>query len=208
MRKISYLVIHHAAVSSTITKKNLLNSFNNTHKERLYKLYKQPISYKSPYPHIAYHFIIFRDGELYRVREEDIVGYHASNLTANILGLGICLAFDLNKEKLTDDALKTLGEIIKELKRKYELMDNNVWFHRDFCRTDNNYLKNLTDPKEYFFTKNCPGENLTRNIIETIIKDSDIPHELKEKEHIKTPFDIPNYYDIEKRGLKLYGFKK
>lgn len=201
------MIVHHAACLSTIPKKNLLTSFNNTHKERLYKLYAQPIS-PGPYPHIAYHVIIFRDGEVVRCREEGVVGYHASNLKANNEGIGICLAFDLNKEQLTIEAKKALGGILHEFKQKYGLTDANIWFHRDFCRANGRSDVKLTNPDQFNFTKNCPGKYLDRGMLEQILHDAEIPHIIKEKEHIRTPLDIPKYYDIEKRGIKLYGYLK
>lgn len=207
MRKINYLVIHHSACMSTIPKLNLLNSFNNTHKERLYKLYNQPIA-KCAYPHIAYHAIIFRDGEVVRVRPEETIGYHASNLKANNEGIGICLAFDFNKESITPKAQKALGQLLKEYKRRFTLEENNIWFHRDFCRVDKKTTENMTNPSEHPFTKNCPGNNLTREMIYQFLEDANIPNPIIEKEHIKTILDIPKYTQIENRNGRLYGFKK
>lgn len=208
MRNINYLIVHHSACLSTIPKDKLLQSFENTHKERLGKLYGQPISKKSPYKNIAYHAIIFRDGEVVRVRDEQDIGYHASNFKANNEGIGICLAFDLNKESLTPKAQKALGQLLKEYKRRFELKDSNIWFHRDFCRTDKKTNVNLTNPAEFQFVKNCPGVNLTRELMYQILNEAEIPHVLKEKELIKAPWLIPLYKDIEKRGNSLYGYKK
>lgn len=114
----------------------------------------------------GYHFLVRKDGTIYRGRPEDKLGAHTAN--HNTGSLGICFEGAYNTETMSETQIKTGQELIVYLLDKYKLLKTNVYKHKDFNSTD------------------CPGNNFpyetlrsgTKN--ETVIVKS-IEEELKEE---------------------------
>ena len=87
----------------------------------------------------GYHFLVRKDGSVYRGRPENKLGAHTSNY--NTGSLGICFEGKYNTEEMPESQLKTGQELIKYLLDKYNLSKANVYKHKDFNNTD------------------CPGHN-------------------------------------------------
>lgn len=87
----------------------------------------------------GYHFLVRKDGSIYRGRPEDKLGAHTSNY--NTGSLGICFEGKYNTEEMPEAQLKAGQELIKYLLNKYKLNKSNVYKHKDFNNTD------------------CPGHN-------------------------------------------------
>lgn len=87
----------------------------------------------------GYHFLVRKDGSIYRGRPENKLGAHTSNY--NTGSLGICFEGKYNTEEMPEAQLKVGQELIKYLLNKYKLNKSNVYKHKDFNNTD------------------CPGHN-------------------------------------------------
>lgn len=107
----------------------------------------------------GYHFLVRKDGSIYRGRPEDKLGAHTSNY--NTGSLGVCFEGTYNTEAMPEAQLKAGQELVSYLIKKYNLLKADVYKHKDF---------NVTD---------CPGHNFpwdklisgidnTSNITETV----------------------------------------
>ena len=85
----------------------------------------------------GYHFLVRKDGTIYRVRPEDKVGAHAYG--ANYDSLGICFEGDYKEEIMQEEEIKAGRELVNFLKNKYGI--NTVQVHKNVNAT------------------NCPGDN-------------------------------------------------
>lgn len=91
----------------------------------------------------GYHFLVRKDGNIYRLRPENKIGAHASG--SNSYSLGICFEGDFMTETMGDTQRNAGAELVSYLKSKYGI--NTVKRHKDVCATD------------------CPGDNFPFNEI-------------------------------------------
>lgn len=94
----------------------------------------------------GYHFLIRKDGSIYRGRPEKSLGAHTSN--HNTGSLGVCFEGAFNKEVMTEAQIKSGQELVTYLCDKYNLLKANVYKHKDFNSTD------------------CPGANFPFELIQ------------------------------------------
>ena len=131
----------------------------------------------------GYHFLVRKDGTIYRGRPENKLGAHTAN--HNTGSLGICFEGAYNTETMNESQIKAGQELIVYLLDKYKLLKANVYKHKDFNSTD------------------CPGNNFPYETLrsaaknETVITKS-IEEELKE-ECKKQGFDT---YPMVRRGAR------
>ena len=85
----------------------------------------------------GYHFLVRKDGTIYRLRPEDKVGAHAYG--ANYDSLGICFEGDYKEEIMQEEEIKAGRELVNFLKNKYGI--STVQVHKNVNAT------------------NCPGDN-------------------------------------------------
>lgn len=91
----------------------------------------------------GYHFLVRKDGNIYRLRPENKVGAHASG--SNSDSLGVCFEGDFMSETMGDTQKNAGAELVSYLKSKYGI--STVKRHKDVCATD------------------CPGTNFPFNEI-------------------------------------------
>ncbi len=84
----------------------------------------------------GYHFLVRRDGKVYRLRPEDKVGAHAYG--SNYNSIGICFEGNYMEEDMQTEQVKAGKELVAYLKNKYGI--STVQKHKDVCST------------------NCPGD--------------------------------------------------
>ena len=84
----------------------------------------------------GYHFLVKKDGKVYRLRPEDKVGAHAYGSNNN--SLGICFEGNYMEEDMPEAQKEAGKELVAYLKNKYNI--TTVQAHRDVCAT------------------NCPGD--------------------------------------------------
>src|SRR5574344_28295 len=85
----------------------------------------------------GYHFLVRKDGTIYRLRPEDKVGAHAYG--SNYNSIGICAEGSYMEETMPDEQKNAIAELIKYLQNKYNM--NIIQKHKDVCSTS------------------CPGDN-------------------------------------------------
>ena len=86
---------------------------------------------------IGYHFLVRKDGTIYRGRPENVVGAHASN--HNNTSIGICAEGNFEIEIMSEVQKRALIELVSYLRKKYNI--SKVLRHKDIGATD------------------CPGKN-------------------------------------------------
>lgn len=79
----------------------------------------------------GYHFLIRKDGSIYRLRPEDKVGAHAYG--SNYNSIGICFEGNYMEEDMPEEQKQAGRELVAYLKDKYDI--NVVQAHRDVCAT-------------------------------------------------------------------------
>ena len=91
----------------------------------------------------GYHFLVRKDGKVYRMRPEEKIGAHA--YMNNYNSLGICFEGNFEVEEMSDVQVQSGKELVAYLKNKYGI--NKVQGHRDVNNTS------------------CPGKNFKFNEI-------------------------------------------
>lgn len=91
----------------------------------------------------GYHFLVRKDGNIYRLRPENKVGAHAYG--SNSDSLGVCFEGDFMIETMGEVQRKAGAELVSYLKSKYGI--SKVQKHKDVCATD------------------CPGVNFPFDVI-------------------------------------------
>lgn len=79
----------------------------------------------------GYHFLVRKDGKIYRLRPEDKVGAHAYG--SNYNSLGVCFEGNFIEEDMPAEQIKAGQELVAYLKNKYNI--TTVQAHRDVCAT-------------------------------------------------------------------------
>ncbi len=113
------IILHHAAAP-------------NCSAEDIHRWHKQ-----KGWSGAGYHFLVRKDGSVYRLRPEAAVGAHASNNNSN--SLGICFEGNFETEVMTDSQKRAGAELVAYLKSRYGI--GTVQRHKDVGKTS------------------CPGKN-------------------------------------------------
>ncbi len=79
----------------------------------------------------GYHFLVRKDGKIYRLRPEDKVGAHAYG--SNYNSLGICFEGNYMEEDMPEVQIRAGKELVTYLKNKYGI--STVQRHKDVCAT-------------------------------------------------------------------------
>lgn len=79
----------------------------------------------------GYNYFIRKDGSIYRGRPDNAFGAHCINYNAK--SLGVCLEGNFNIENFSHIQYKSLLELIRYLKKKYNI--ENIYAHRELNAT-------------------------------------------------------------------------
>ena len=79
----------------------------------------------------GYHFLVRKDGKIYRLRPEDKVGAHAYG--SNYNSIGICFEGNYMEEDMPEVQIRAGKELVTYLKNKYGI--STVQRHKDVCAT-------------------------------------------------------------------------
>lgn len=112
--KTNRIILHHAAIKSCTAEQIHQWHLNNR------------------WSGAGYHFLVRKDGNIYRLRPENKVGAHASG--ANSDSLGVCFEGDFMAETMGETQRKAGAELVSYLKSKYGI--SKVQKHKDVCATD------------------------------------------------------------------------
>jgi len=126
---------------------------------------------------VGYHFLIRKDGTVYKGRPENAVGSHCPK--HNSISLGVCFEGDFTKEYISDTQKEAYKELVKYIRAKYG--DIPIYGHKDLYSTKCpgvnfplDELKNILVNKTYKigWDKNSTGWYYITNIQGWYYKDS------------------------------------
>ncbi len=120
LSKIKRVVVHHTAADVRGTEDDV-RAIARYHVER------------RGWPGIGYHYVIARDGTIWKVNELRTVSYHVAG--HNIESVGVCLAGNLNVDKPTQAQEEALKFLLAELRRSLR-GDLEVTPHKDLNPTE------------------------------------------------------------------------
>lgn len=109
------IVLHHA-------------EWSNCSVEDVHGLHKNSFGWSG----IGYHFLVRKDGSIYRGRPENAIGAHAKNHNTNTLG--ICAEGSYMKESMSEAQKRATIELGQYLKNKYGI--SKIYGHRELMSTD------------------------------------------------------------------------
>lgn len=117
------IIIHHSAAISPIPQFEAINEWH-----RVRNFIKSSLGF-----FVGYHYVIEKDGEIRKAKEENEEGCHT--IGENLTSIGICLVGDFSKEDPTPEQELSLGELESELCRKYKIPVTRIFPHRKFSAT-------------------------------------------------------------------------
>jgi hypothetical protein len=107
--KTTYIILHHAAASVASAE-----DIHRWHQEK-------------GWIGFGYHFLIAKDGDIYKGRPIDTVGAHCEDW--NYKSVGICFEGDFDQEEMTAEQVKSGIELIRLIRSQYKGV--SVMRHRD-----------------------------------------------------------------------------
>lgn len=124
LEAITHVVVHHSATASGTPE-----AFARYHVHTL------------GWPGIGYHYVIAKDGEVFKCNPARRVSYHAAG--ANAYSIGICLVGEFDTGQPTEAQCRSLLWLLRELMGAYGIPAAHVIGHRDVPGA----------------RKSCPGAN-------------------------------------------------
>lgn len=163
----------------------------------------------------GYHFLVRKDGTVYRLRPEGKIGAHASG--SNSDSIGICFEGSYMTETMPQAQINAGKELVAYLKQKYKI--SKVQAHREVCSTNcpgknfpfteiANTTVNVTKEVQYMFEpKTCKAgdSNTSVLLLEEILKARGYYDGKLDRKFGKKLMIAVNKYQIErmKQGKKL-----
>jgi len=103
MSSVDTVIVHHAAVDIAGTERDIV-AIARYHVE------------KHGWPGIGYHYVVARDGTVYKTNPITAISYHAAG--SNVRSIGVCLAGDLNKARPTPQQVEAVKGLVQELQKQ------------------------------------------------------------------------------------------
>lgn len=145
-----YIILHHAEASTCI-----IQDINNWHLSNGWN------------GGCGYHYLVRKDGTIYRGRPETAVGAHCPSYNRN--SIGICAEGDYSKETMPDIQKQSIIELGRYLRDKYSIQV--VYGHGEVYATEcpgANYP--LDEVKNYILNNEPVQENFHAFVKEAIVK--------------------------------------
>lgn len=99
---------------------------------------------------LGYHYVIHKDGDIWRGRPEHRNGAHARGY--NSKSIGICLSGNFDATLPTEEQIKSLKDLLVGLSAKYDIKPSNIIPHRNVAN------------------KTCYGNKLTEHWARDLVK--------------------------------------
>lgn len=133
---ISMVVVHHSA-----TREGSPEAFARYHVET------------NGWPGIGYHYVIARDGTVYKTNKASTVSYHASGYNAR--SIGVCLVGNFDQERPPAEQMEALVELVRGLMAAFAVPVERVIGHREVPGT----------------RKSCPGRNVDMDALRAKLRE-------------------------------------
>lgn len=117
-----FIVVHHTAVSYNQNPAQFVAT-NNYHKSQGF-----PISSLGYY--IGYHYLIEKNGDIYKPREDTDIGAHTSQDSMNYKSIAVCFTGNFDIEEPTLEQIQSALAVIESVQKKYNIPDSKVKPHR------------------------------------------------------------------------------
>jgi N-acetylmuramoyl-L-alanine amidase len=137
LKDIKRIVVHHSATVDTATPR----SFAAYHVDH------------NKWPGIGYHYVITKDGTIYKTNNDSTVSWHAGP-TANRDSIGICLVGWFDKGMPPEPQWKATIELVKHIRKAYNIPVSGVIGHREVPKT----------------SKSCPGWAIDLNALRSQVR--------------------------------------
>ncbi len=113
LKKIKFIAVHHSQrkIDSVKRIKNLHIKINK-------------------WEDIGYHYLIGKNGKIYKGRSEKFIGAHIYGHNKN--SLGICLIGNFDEELPAKKQIQTLIKFLKQKIKKHKISVKNILGHREF----------------------------------------------------------------------------
>lgn len=143
----------------------------------------------------GYHFLVRKDGKIYRLRPEDKVGAHAYG--SNYNSIGVCFEGDYMVENMPEEETKAGQELVAYLKNKYGISEVEVHkrVNATSCPGDNFPFNQIANATEIITPK--PSEKTG--------KIAQIQNVLNEKYGLD--IDVDNIYGNETKKALVKGLQ-
>ena len=143
----------------------------------------------------GYHFLVRKDGKIYRLRPEDKVGAHAYG--SNYNSIGVCFEGDYMVENMPEEETKAGQELVAYLKNKYGISEFEVHkrVNATSCPGDNFPFNQIANATEIITPK--PSEETG--------KIAQIQNALNEKYGLD--IDVDNIYGNETKKALVKGLQ-
>ena len=124
MRTINSIILHHSASSINTS----VEQIENWHTKRRFTKY---IDENGNEKHIGYHFLILKNGEIFKARPVEMMGCHCKGQNKN--SIGICITGNFTKDKISQDRYASLITLLFALFLTFG--EKEVKGHKDYKNT-------------------------------------------------------------------------
>lgn len=125
----NFINVHHSADFAVEGEKQF-ETVNIAHKNRWGGKTKSSLGYYG-----GYHYLVERDGEVKKFREESEIGAHNDKQGMNLKAIGICFAGNFSIQDMPAEQAKAGLELIKDIMRRNGVTDENIKAHRAYKST-------------------------------------------------------------------------
>src|SRR3990167_3981322 len=163
-----FLVIHHSGGTK-------LDPLADTSHHTAVIMEKGHISFPNFFEGLGYHYVIHKDGEIWRGRPEDYHGAHTKEQDMNTKSIAICLAGNFDATLPTKEQENALAGLVASIRGRYMITMENIVPHRHF----------LGNPPY----KSCYGKLLSDTWARDLVL-QDVSHETSKEEIKKQITDL------------------
>lgn len=151
----------------------------------------------------GYHFLVRKDGSIYRMRPEDKVGSHAYG--SNFNSIGICAEGKYMEEDMPEVQKNAIIELVNYLKAKYNI--TIVQAHRDVCATSCPGTKYPFDEIVNSKIENTTEQQVTSPAQENVVKGNVAKIQDGLNSRYGLNIKVDNISGIETKGALVYGLQ-
>ncbi len=147
-----YIILHHTAGPMNQT----FEAINAYHKQRFN--FKSTLGF-----YVGYQYLITSDGAVHQARKDTEEGAHTIGYNQNSIGISVTGWFDDGHDGLPNEKQQeTLARLLVEKLEQWNLKFEDIKFHREFA------------------AKSCPGLHITKEWVNQLIKNYQMPEIDKE----------------------------
>lgn len=155
---------HHPDIYANAITDKQFDKVNVSHKNRWGEKVKSSMGF-----YAGYHFFVERDGEIRQAREVAEVGAHNDADNRNKTAIGICIAGNMQLQKVTNEQVIAVVELVRKLQKEGKIDPD-----------ESNY-----QPHRHWKATACPGAKLPDNTWSFLVQLYDVLHpQLLEEEPI------------------------